>query len=572
MFFSQLQIELQNTIRDNYPQLDPTIFFCKLVTPPNPKLGHLAANCFMLAKSLSQTPQQIAQTIAQNFIPTDKNWISKIQSEGAYINLLLDYRKLGKILLDTIYTKQDYGKNDHGAGRKILIEFSSPNTNKPLHLGHARNNSIGFTLAKILENASYDVVKANLINDRGIHICQSMLAYSLFGKAKTPQSEKRKGDHFVGDYYILFHQKKVQDPKLVEQAQEYLQKWEQGDSDIRQLWELMTAWALAGINETYKRCAVEFDKFYFESDTYVLGKQIVKKALTANICQKNKEGAVVINLADEGLGEKVLLRKNGTAVYITQDIFTTIKKYQDYAFDECLFVVGSEQKLHFQTLFAILKKLGFQWVQNCKHLSYGMIFLPDGKMKSREGKIVDLDNLLDEVKNLALQEIQKRKDKDREPKELVFVAEKIAQAALKYFILRTHSKKDFVFDSQNSLSFEGNTGPYLQYTYARIYSLLSKVDFIPPQNTYEWNKEEIQILQSFLLFPHMLKNAALTYEPSLVANFTFELCKNFNKFYYEHNILHSKVHQQKRIYLSSCTKIILEKSFKILGIYPLTRM
>ena len=388
----------------------------------------------------------------------------------------MDYQYLGKDLLEVIQNNPDYGKNNIGEQKKIVIEFSSPNTNKPLHLGHARNNSIGFSLSKILEFSNYQVCKVNLINDRGIHICQSMIAYDSFGKNQTPESKAQKSDHFVGDYYTLFHQKKKEEPDLEKEAQNTLQKWEKGDEKTRTLWKKINNWALDGIQKTYKRCGIEFDKFYFESETYELGKKEIEKAYQSKICYEKEDGAVAISLEKEKLGEKILLRKDKTAVYITQDISSTIAKYQDYKPHQMLFIVGSEQQLHFQILFAILKRFGYQWAENCKHLSYGMIFLPDGKMKSREGKIVDLDNLLNNIQKLAFIELEKRNNSDRSEEELLAVAEKIAQAAVKYFILRIHSKKDFVFDAKHSLDFEGNTGPYLQYTYARIYSLLEKVE------------------------------------------------------------------------------------------------
>lgn len=571
MFFSKIKLEFGKIIYQSYKEI--TNFSYTLVTPPNPKLGHLAFGCFMLAKKLQIAPEKIAETIVKKFYPVNNGWIKKINSQGAYLNLSLNYEKLGKILLDEVLQNPDYEKNNIGAGKKIVIEFSSPNTNKPLHLGHARNNCIGFSLSKILKSSGYKTIQANLINDRGIHICQSMLAYSLFGKKKTPQSEKKKGDHFVGDYYVLYHKKKKENPELEEQANQLLRKWEVKEKKVMELWNQMSHWALTGIQQTYQRCGIEFDKFYFESQTYANGKKEVEKALINNLCYKNQDGAILISLSEEGLGQKVLLRKDATAVYITQDIYTTIKKYEDYHFDECLFVVGSEQKLHFQTLFALLKKFGYQWADTCKHLSYGMIFLPEGKMKSREGKIVDLDNLLNEIQQAALQELQKRQN-TRKNEKLLEVAEKITQAALKFFILKVHSKKDFVFDKKNSLSFEGNTGPYLQYTYARICSLLQKIPKLENEinSLQNWNEAEIQILQSILLFPSILEKAANEYEPSLVAVFTLEFCRKINKFYYEHPVLKESKNKNKRSYLLQGAQIILEKCFKILGIPILVRM
>ena len=573
MFFSKIKLEFEKIIYKNYPEL--TDFSCNLTIPPDSSLGHFAFGCFPLSKKLHTAPEKIAQEIAKNFTPRKNGRIEKIYHTGAYLNFFLNYKKLGKILLDQITQNPEYEKNKKGAGKKIVIEFSSPNTNKPLHLGHARNNCIGFALANILQASNYEVIKVNLINDRGIHICQSMLAYTLYGEKKTPQKEKKKEDHFIGDYYVLYHQKKKKYPELEQQANELLRKWETKDKAVLELWNKMNHWALKGIKKTYQRCGIEFDKFYFESQTYEKGKIEVKKALVKKICYKNEDGAILISLKKEGLGQKVLLRKDTTAVYITQDIYTSIKKFKDFHFDECLFVVGSEQKLHFQTLFALLQKFGYQWVKSCKHVSYGMIFLPEGKMKSREGKIVDLDNLLDEIAQLALQELKKRPN-DREHTELLEVAEKIAQAAMKFFILKVHSKKNFIFDKEKSLSFEGNTGPYLQYTYARICSLLKKVKKkntkTQKQSFQNWNPEEIHILQSLLLFPNILEKAANEYEPSLVAVFVLDLCRKINKFYYEHPVLKESANQEKRIYLLQGVQVILKKCFKILGIPILSRM
>ena len=417
MFFFQLQEELRSIIQSTYPRVNLKNIPLSLVRPPDPKnasgknFGNLATSCFDLAKIIKENPEKIAEKIALQFENSPfKNWIKKIKQEKAYLNLEIDFTLLGTKLCTQIEEKKDYGKNNIGKGKKILIEFSSPNTNKPMHLGHARNNAIGFSLAKIFQYSGYQVTKVNLINDRGIHICQSMLAYDLFGKNKTPEEEKKKGDHFVGDYYVLFHQQKNE--SLLEKAQDYLKKWEEKNTKIYSLWEKMNRWVLQGLKETYTRCGIEFDKFYFESETYKLGKKEVENALKNNLCEKNEEGAILINLEKEKLGKKILLRKDGTAVYITQDIWTTIKKFQDYNPEKCLFVVGSEQNLHFKTLFAVLKKFGYFWAQNCTHISYGMIFLPDGKMKSREGKIIDLDNFLDEIKNLALKGLKKRDRKN----------------------------------------------------------------------------------------------------------------------------------------------------------------
>ena len=404
-----------------------------------------------------------------------------------------------------------------------------------------------------------------------------MLAYHLWGEASEPKTKNKKGDHFVGDFYTLFHKKSKEDASLQKKTQTWLQKWEQGDLTVLALWQKMKDWVMEGFQETYQRCGINFDRLYFESETYQKGKEEVQKALQKKLAFKDPDGNTVIDLEKEKLGIKVLLRADGTGVYITQDIGTTIQKFKDYAkLKKCFFVVGNEQLFHLKTLFAVLKKFGYDWADSCQHISYGMIHLPEGKMKSREGKVVDLDNLIDEVAELALTELKKRKHFNRKQEELEEVAEKVALAAIKYFILRTTIHKDFVFDKKQSLSFEGDTGPYLQYSYARICSLLKKASFSAEKNFFtkptEWNEEEIQILISLLTFPKTIEKACLELNPSIIAATAYDICRQFNKFYYEHSVLDDEKNKEKRLALVFCTQKILRITLEILGIFPLEKM
>ena len=576
MYFQSIKNELQEYIQKTFPEVGFSDSF-HLSKPPDSKLGHLAYGCFPLAKTLKKNPSQIAEILVAEQKNTSFQWIDILKNEGAYLNIFLNFQKLGLALLTEIHKNPDYTRNKLGNGEKVMIEFSSPNTNKPMHLGHARNNAIGFSLAKIFEQSSYEVIKANLINDRGIHICQSMLAYHLWGEASEPKTKNKKGDHFVGDFYTLFHKKSKEDASLQEKTQTWLQKWEQGDKEILTLWQKMKDWVMEGFQETYRRCGVNFDRLYFESETYQKGKEEVQKALQKKLAFKDPDGNTVIDLEKEKLGIKVLLRADGTGVYITQDIGTTIQKFKDYAkLKKCFFVVGNEQLFHLKTLFAVLKKFGYDWADSCQHISYGMIHLPEGKMKSREGKVVDLDNLIDEVAELALTELKKRKHFNRKQEELEEVAEKVALAAIKYFILRTTIHKDFVFDKKQSLSFEGDTGPYLQYSYARICSLLKKASFSAEKNFFtkptEWNEEEIQILISLLTFPKTIEKACLELNPSIIAATAYDICRQFNKFYYEHSVLDDEKNKEKRLALVFCTQKILRITLEILGIFPLEQM
>jgi len=437
-----------------------------LEIPPKPEMGDLGVPLFTFAKLLRKAPPQIAQFL-RGVLGDEQT-----QALGPYLNIRVDRGDIARQVLGEIL-RGTFGRPGTLAGSRIGLEFSSPNTNKPLHLGHLRNDALGESLSRVLHACGAEVWKVAIINDRGIHICRSMLAYKEGGEGRTPEAEGIKGDHFVGDWYVAFHRLSQTDPGAEERARALLRQWEAGDPETTALWVRMNAWALDGLKETWKRTGVSFDQFYFESGTWLRGRGEILRGLEEGLFYRDEEGAVLVDLREEGLDQKVLLRKDGTALYITQDIGTALIRYQDWPFDRFIFVVGSEQRYHFQVLFRVLEKLGHSWAKNLYHLSYGMVNLPEGKMKSREGTVVDADDLIDRLRDMALSEIR---SKDREeavgnPGE---TAEKIALGALHYYLLQNSPGKDMLFDPKESLSFNGNTGPYLQYMGARISSMLKK--------------------------------------------------------------------------------------------------
>ncbi|MCK4967063.1 arginine--tRNA ligase, partial [bacterium] len=467
-----------------------------------------------------------------------------------------------------------YGGSDRGRDKKILIEYSAPNTNKPQHLGHVRNNILGMTISNILQKAGGTVTRINLINDRGIHICKSMLAYKKWGSDATPESAGKKGDHFVGEYYVLFEQKVKKDENLINEAQGMLKKWEDGDSETVALWKKMNGWVYDGFSETYKRLGVEFDTTYYESDTYKLGKDIVLKALEEKKCFRNEKGDIVIDLSEKNLGMKVLLRGDGTSIYITQDIGNAKLRFDEYDINSSIYVVASEQNHHFQVLFEILRQFGYEWADKCYHLSYGMVYLPEGKMKSREGTVVDADNLMNELKLLAQEEVKKR---EREIDDVDKISEQIGIAAVKYYILKVHPTKDINFNPEESISFEGDTGPYVQYTHARISSLLRKsneVEDCGPGFSKIGNDEEVEVVKHLLLFQRVIESSAEKYNPSLMAAYVIELAKRFNKFYHDHSVLNTGDDElmQGRVALSRAVGIVIKEGLRVLGIYAPEKM
>ena len=439
-----------------------------------------------------------------------------------------------------------FGRLGELSGKRIMVEFSCPNTNKPLHLGHLRNDAIGESLSRILACAGADVRKVNLINDRGVHICKSMLAYKLFGGSSTPQGKGVKGDHFVGDFYVKYTDYAKKNPEAEEQIRDYHRRWEDGDPEIMRLWRMMNEWVIAGHNQTYARTGISFDQVYFESQLYALGKKEVLGGIDKGLFIREEDGSVQVNLSGKDLDKEVLLRADGTSLYLTQDIGTAIQRAADWPFDRLIYVVASEQRHHFRVLFEVLKLLGFPWAENLHHLAYGMVNLPEGKMKSREGTVVDADDLLDELEGLAVEEIR-NKEREEEVGDMTRTAADIALGALNYWFLQTTPVKDMTFDPKESISFNGNTGPYAQYTGARISSVLRK--FRQRRESFKAGAytaaalslpEEWEIAKIIADFPEAVSAAARGYNPSAVTGYIFDLCKSFSRYYQDHPILRNE--------------------------------
>ncbi|MHB9293175.1 putative arginyl-tRNA synthetase [Hollandina sp. SP2] len=523
--------------------IDPSQVIAEV--PPRPDLGDLGFPMFPFAKTLRKSPLQIAQAVVSALDTGGKGELDRYGAEGPYVNVRLHRGRLAQSLFAHILDETlPYGRPETLKGSRIMVEFSSPNTNKPLHLGHLRNDILGESISRILAACGAEVRKVCIINDRGIHICKSMLAYKEAGQGKTPASEGIKSDHFVGDWYVRFHQMSREDPQAENRAQDLLRQWEAGDPETVGLWTLMNQWAVEGIKETYQRTGISFDQYYFESQTYLKGKAQILKGLEQGLFYQEADGAVWVDLTAEQLDKKVLLRKDGTSLYITQDIGTAISRHQDWPFDRLVYVVGSEQQYHFKVLFSILEKFRFEWAKNLYHLSYGMVQLPEGKMKSREGTVVDADNLLDQLKDLALKEIR---DKEREEVlgDVAATAEKIALGALHYYLLQVSPVKDMLFKPQESLAFNGNTGPYLQYMGARISSLLHKhaqrkqegeeTGSLKPELLAE--DAEWELLKTLAAYPETVAEAAVRMDPSLLATYLYELSKAFSRFYHDCPVL-----------------------------------
>lgn len=480
----------------------------------------------------------------------------------------------------------------------ILVEYSSPNTNKPLHLGHIRNNLLGFSLYRLLSVCGHRVIKTNIVNDRGIHICKSMLAWQKFGNGETPESSGMKGDHLVGKYYVLFeteNRKQMEElikkgmeedearnsTSMMKEAREMLLKWESGDSAVMSLWEMMNSWVYAGFEETYRLLGVDFDKIYYESETYKVGRRLVLEALDKNILYRHSDSSVWVDLSAEGLDQKLLLRSDSTAVYMTQDLGTAVLRHDEYGFSRCLYVVGNEQNYHFQVLKAVLKKMGYPWSDGLYHFSYGMVELPEGKMKSREGTVVDADDIIAEMKETAREvslELGKLADFTDEEKETIFM--KIGLGALKYFILKVDPKKNMTFNPSESIDFNGNTGPFIQYTYTRIRSIFRKAE--ETGTGYDLNlissakagEKEISLIRLLRKFSLTVSEAAALYSPALVANYCYDLAREYNQFYHDFTILGEPdpAIRSLRIALSEVTGRVLLKGMWLLGIEMPERM
>jgi arginyl-tRNA synthetase len=555
--------------------------------PPNPEMGHFAVGCFPLAKQFRKSPAEIAGNIAAH-IQADEI-IVKAGAAGPYINLEIAGNILfGDICNHIISRDTAYGSSDMGRGRRAMVEYLAPNTNKPLHLGHLRNGALGMAVANMYQATGHWVVRANLVNDRGVHICKSMLAWQRWGNGTTPESEGIKGDHFVGKYYVRYAQEAEKDENLENEIQQMLQKWEAGDPPTIELWQRMNGWVYDGFAETYRRFGLIFDTYYYESNTYRLGKDVIEQGLEKKAFALDPRGNTVFFLPEDEFGRDkdgepkrvTVLRADDTSLYITQDIGTAILKITDHNLDYSIYVVGSEQEYHFKCLFAILAALGYEWAQNCYHLSYGMVYLPEGKMKSREGKIVDADDLIAGMLKLAEDEIRQRDPEGRlSEQEVKDRAESIGVGAIKFYLLRVRPTQSINFDPAESISFDGFTGPYCQYAYARISGILEKArsrntTLKDPDFSLLGNPEEIQLLQKLIQFPEEVKSAVEDLNPSKVAGHIFSIAKTFNQFYNKHPVLQADSPQlvAARLELIRATAVVLKNGLNLLGVEVLENM
>ncbi len=555
--------------------------------------GDITIVVFALLRVVRGNPVEIGTKIGE-YLTKNVAQVSDFNVVKGFLNLVIeDAHFLSNF--NTIYKTSNFGSVAIPENEKaVMVEYSSPNTNKPLHLGHIRNNLLGYSVAEIIKASGKKVYKTQIINDRGIHICKSMLAWKLFGNDETPESTGLKGDKLVGNYYVAFdkaykkeisqlisegktaEEAKKQAPILIE-AQKMLLKWEAGDAEVVALWKTMNQWVYDGFEITYKELGVDFDKNYYESNTYLLGKDIVSSGLEKGIFFKKEDGSVWIDLTEEGLDEKIVLRADGTAVYMTQDIGTAIERFKDYDLNELVYTVGNEQDYHFKVLFLILSKLGYDWASNCYHLSYGMVDLPSGKMKSREGTVVDADDLMVEMTKTAgdiSKELGKLEGYSDEEKASLYKT--IGLGALKYYILKVDPKKRILFNPEESVDFAGNTGPFIQYTYARIQSILRKATFDYTQeiSNLKLHPKERSLIKQLQLFPETIQLAAKNHSPALVANYTYELVKEYNSFYQTVPILGCDNEQEKilRTQLSSKVSEVIKFAFKLLGINVPERM
>ena len=554
--------------------------------------GNITVVVFPFTKASHKKPEDTGAEIGQ-WMKENLDEVVGFNVIKGFLNLSIDpafrLNQLNEIAADKEF---GFRKADENSDL-VMVEYSSPNTNKPLHLGHVRNNLLGYSLALILEANGHRVVKTNIVNDRGIHICKSMLAWQKWGNGETPESSGKKGDHLIGDYYVAFDKHYRDELKelqakgmsedeakeastLMAEAREMLRKWEAGDPEVRELWKTMNSWVYAGFDETYKRLGVGFDKIYYESDTYLEGKDLVLGGIEKGIMYRKEDGSVWADLTNDGLDHKLLLRADGTSVYMTQDIGTAKLRYQDYPIDKMIYVVGNEQNYHFQVLSLLLDKLGFKWGKDLTHFSYGMVELPAGKMKSREGTVVDADDLMDKMIADAASTSADR-FADMPADEAAEVARMVGMGALKYFLLKVDPKKNMLFNPAESIDFNGNTGPFLQYTYARIRSVLRRAgeDFdLDAPSTAIPNEKEAALVQKIADFPAVVAEAGRTYSPSLIANYCYDLAKEFNQFYHDYSILKEENREvrEMRLRLSALVGRTLKAGVSLLGMEMPERM
>ena len=568
--------------------------------------GNLTLVVFPFLKISKKKPEDTAQEIGERLIKETavvasfnvvKGFLNLVVSQSAWISLLNDINK------DAHFGYKKAGEDS----QLVMIEYSSPNTNKPLHLGHVRNNLLGWSLSRIMEANGYRVVKTNIVNDRGIHICKSMLAWQKWGNGETPETSGKKGDHLIGDYYVLFDKhyreeisllkpkfieqglsekeaedKAKQEAPLIKEAHDMLVKWEQNDPEVRALWEKMNSWVYAGFDETYKALGVGFDKIYYESQTYLRGKAKVEEGLEKGFFERHEDNSVWADLTDEGLDKKLLLRSDGTSVYMTQDIGTAEMRFNDYPIDKMIYVVGNEQNYHFQVLSILLDRLGYKWGKELVHFSYGMVELPNGKMKSREGTVVDADDLIDVMTDDARRTADEAgKNADLTEQEKQSIARIVGMGALKYFILKVDARKNMLFNPEESIDFNGNTGPFIQYTHARIKSIMRKaeamginINGIATRNDAVLNEKEIELVQKMNSFATAVEQAGKDYSPSGIANYCYELTKEFNQWYHDFSVLNADNEQTRitRLVLAKNVAKIIKNGMALLGIEVPERM
>ncbi|AZB09998.1 arginine--tRNA ligase [Chryseobacterium sp. G0162] len=550
--------------------------------------GDFTIVTFPLVKQLKKNPESIGVELGEALTEQTDLFESFNVVKG-----FLNVKVKNQLFVDNFRSVHNGFSTIDKKNATVMVEYSSPNTNKPLHLGHIRNNLLGFSVAQILKEAGYDVIKTQIINDRGIHICKSMLAWEKFGNGATPETTHTKGDKFVGNYYVEFdknYKKEIaelvnqgvteeqakKDAPVMKDAQKMLLDWENGDEKVRSLWAEMNSWVYKGFNDTYKRLGVDFDQVQYESNTYILGKDLIQEGLDKGVLYQKEDGSVWCDLTDEGLDQKLLLRSDGTSVYMTQDLGTAVERFKQNNIQKLIYTVGNEQDYHFQVLFKILKKLGYEWADQLFHLSYGMVELPEGKMKSREGTVVDADDLMQEMYETAkskAQELGKLESLSEEDKEASY--ETVGLGALKYFMLKVDPKKKMLFNPAESIDFNGNTGPFIQYTYARIQSLLTKAEFAYAETAdVTLNQFEKELIMQLANFKTVVAKSAETLSPALVANYVYDLVKSYNSFYQNNPILNQDDEniKQFRLNLSDLTAKTIKKSLELLGIGTVNRM
>lgn len=565
-----------------------------IVFPPNPRLGDLSFPCFGLAKILKKSPGEAAANIYRQLAISGQaatqsglsanSLIERAELAGPYINFFLNRKNFAVGFLKDVSKNKKFGLDDALKKERIMVEFVSPNNNKPLHLGHLRNAFLGESVARLLESQGIKVIRACLFNDRGLHIAKSMIAYQKWGSRATPAGMEIKGDKFVGDLYVKFEKQAKENPRLLEEAEQIVKLWEQGDKETVNLWKRLNTWALRGFTQTFKRLKIKFDISYFESKLWEKGKEFVIKGVTKKIFKKDKAGNIAADLSAFGLPPKVMLRADGTAIYATTDLYLGKEKFEKNKLTRAIWCVGSEQDLYFKQLFAIYQLFGFSWFERCLHLSYGLVFLPEGKMKSREGKVVEADDLMDELRDLVVEEIKARHKLSAA--KLKKRAEIIAQAALRFYLLSVAPQTVVHFDPKSSIAFNGHTGPYLLYTYARIASILRKAAKVagsrvapaavtwlrgaakPYISDTEWN-----LIFKLAQFPEAVKGSALAYDPSYLAQYLYDLCKNFSDFYEKAPVLQAeKSLRQWRLVLLQSVRQVLSQGLKLLTIEPAREM